>query len=75
MSYFSFHHIFKLKLLESLPKVNLEFIDHCVAAQMDDEMKTTAEWYQDNLNFHRFWSVDDVNIVTEFSALKLALEL
>ena len=60
----------KIKLLQNLPKVNLEFIDHCVAAQLDDKMISTAEWYQDNLNFHRFWSVDDVNIVTDFSALK-----
>uniref|UniRef100_A0A3Q2VR37 4-hydroxyphenylpyruvate dioxygenase n=1 Tax=Haplochromis burtoni TaxID=8153 RepID=A0A3Q2VR37_HAPBU len=62
--------LFKDPLLDKLPSGNLDFIDHVVGNQPDDEMVSTVEWYQRNLLFHRFWSVDDKQLQTEFSALR-----
>lgn len=33
-------------------------------------MEATAQWYEKILDFHRFWSVDDSMIHTEYSALR-----
>ncbi|OBT42783.1 4-hydroxyphenylpyruvate dioxygenase [Pseudogymnoascus sp. WSF 3629] len=53
-----------------LPKITLEAMDHCVGNQDWDEMDNICEYYERVLGFHRFWSVDDKDICTEFSALK-----
>ncbi|KAJ5671428.1 hypothetical protein N7507_000555 [Penicillium longicatenatum] len=53
-----------------LPGVKLQRIDHCVGNQDWDEMDKICEYYEKALGFHRFWSVDDSQICTEFSALK-----
>ncbi|KAJ5718754.1 4-hydroxyphenylpyruvate dioxygenase 1 [Penicillium malachiteum] len=53
-----------------LPGVHLQRIDHCVGNQDWDEMDKICEYYEKALGFHRFWSVDDTQICTEFSALK-----
>lgn len=50
--------------------MGLNFIDHVVGNQPDDEMESTAKWYEKTLLFHRFWSVDDTQLHTEFSALR-----
>uniref|UniRef100_A0A6Q2XEP2 4-hydroxyphenylpyruvate dioxygenase n=1 Tax=Esox lucius TaxID=8010 RepID=A0A6Q2XEP2_ESOLU len=57
-------------LLAKLPSGLLDFIDHVVGNQPDDEMVPVVEWYQKNLLFHRFWSVDDKQLQTDFSALR-----
>lgn len=62
--------LFKDPLLAKLPSGQLDFIDHVVGNQSDDEMVPVVEWYQRNLLFHRFWSVDDKQLQTEFSALR-----
>ena len=46
------------------------FIDHTVSNQELDEMEPTAQWYEKMLDFHRFWSVDEDVMHTEFSALR-----
>ncbi|XP_066116740.1 4-hydroxyphenylpyruvate dioxygenase isoform X2 [Saccopteryx bilineata] len=61
---------FKDTILSQLPLCNLEFIDHIVGNQPDQEMVPATEWYLNNLQFHRFWSVDDSQIHTEFSSLR-----
>lgn len=53
-----------------LPSVDLEAIDHCVGNQDWDEMDSACDFYERCLGFHRFWSVDDKDICTDFSALK-----
>ncbi|EAL87514.1 hypothetical protein KXW98_007229 [Aspergillus fumigatus] len=53
-----------------LPGVHLNRIDHCVGNQDWDEMDKVCEYYEKALGFHRFWSVDDKQICTEYSALK-----
>ena len=45
-------------------------IDHCVGNQPDGEMEAAASWYEKMLDFHRFWSVDDKMMHTEYSALR-----
>lgn len=53
-----------------LPSIKLEAVDHCVGNQDWDEMDDACAYYEKVLGFHRFWSVDDNDIFTEFSALK-----
>uniref|UniRef100_A0A8C6TSQ0 4-hydroxyphenylpyruvate dioxygenase n=1 Tax=Neogobius melanostomus TaxID=47308 RepID=A0A8C6TSQ0_9GOBI len=52
------------------PPGGLKFIDHIVGNQPDDEMVPISDWYQKCLLFHRFWSIDDKQIHTQFSALR-----
>lgn len=53
----------------TLPDVPLARIDHCVGNQSWNEMVSACAFYEQCLSFHRFWSVDDSQICTEFSAL------
>ncbi|XP_050350993.1 4-hydroxyphenylpyruvate dioxygenase-like [Nymphalis io] len=53
-----------------LPKVEINFIDHVVGNQPDNGMEEAASWYERCLQFHRFWSVDDKQVCTEYSALR-----
>ncbi|XP_004072568.1 4-hydroxyphenylpyruvate dioxygenase-like [Oryzias latipes] len=62
--------LFQDPLLTKLPSGKLDFIDHVVGNQPDDEMVPIVDWYQKTLLFHRFWSVDDKQLQTEFSALR-----
>uniref|UniRef100_A0A7N6BV35 4-hydroxyphenylpyruvate dioxygenase n=1 Tax=Anabas testudineus TaxID=64144 RepID=A0A7N6BV35_ANATE len=48
----------------------LNFIDHIVGNQPDDQMVPVSDWYQKCLMFHRFWSIDDKQIHTQYSALR-----
>ncbi|ORY17917.1 4-hydroxyphenylpyruvate dioxygenase [Clohesyomyces aquaticus] len=57
-------------LSKFLPQITLEAIDHCVGNQDWDEMENVCDYYENVLGFHRFWSVDDKDICTEYSALK-----
>ncbi|KAK0766011.1 hypothetical protein N5P37_001952 [Trichoderma harzianum] len=52
-----------------MPNVPLARIDHCVGNQSWNEMVSACAFYEQCLSFHRFWSVDDSQICTEFSAL------
>jgi len=56
-------------LQKLLPSVKLEAIDHCVGNQDWGNMEAACAYYERCLSFHRFWSVDDAQISTEFSAL------
>ncbi|VDH89842.1 Hypothetical predicted protein [Mytilus galloprovincialis] len=53
-----------------LPTIGLNFIDHIVGNQPDEEMVPVSDWYEKNLMFHRFWSIDDSQMHTEYSALR-----
>jgi 4-hydroxyphenylpyruvate dioxygenase len=46
--------------------VKYGFIDHVVGNHGVDDMEPTIQWYEKMLNFHRFWSVDDSVIHTEY---------
>lgn len=53
-----------------LPRIGLQLVDHCVGNQDWDEMEAACDYYEKALGFHRFWSVDDKDICTDYSALK-----
>lgn len=53
-----------------VPVPELLYIDHCVGNQEDGEMEPVAQWYERMLDFHRFWSVDDKMIHTNYSSLR-----
>jgi 4-hydroxyphenylpyruvate dioxygenase len=55
---------------ELFPPTGLLHVDHVVGNQPDNEMTPTAEWYERYLDFHRYWSVDEDKIYTEYSALR-----
>ncbi|KAK9503581.1 hypothetical protein O3M35_010110 [Rhynocoris fuscipes] len=57
-------------LSDNLPPGKLDFVDHVVGNQPDLSMENTAKWYEKTLMFHRFWSVDDTQLHTEYSALR-----
>lgn len=57
-------------IISFLPVVDLKYLDHCVGNQPDNEMVSACEFYEKALDFHRFWSVDDKQIHTEYSALR-----
>ncbi|RKU44705.1 hypothetical protein DL546_006434 [Coniochaeta pulveracea] len=52
-----------------MPAVELARIDHCVGNQDWNEMVSACAFYEQCLSFHRFWSVDDSQICTDYSAL------
>lgn len=56
--------------LDLVSPVNLKFVDHCVANHPEGKMEPVVQWYQDTLSFHRFWSVDDTQLHTEYSSLR-----
>ncbi|KAM9440595.1 4-hydroxyphenylpyruvate dioxygenase [Clarias gariepinus] len=62
--------LFRDPLLPKLPPISLNFIDHIVGNQPDDEMVPISDWYQKCLMFHRFWSIDDKQIHTQYSSLR-----
>uniref|UniRef100_A0A3Q2FVY4 4-hydroxyphenylpyruvate dioxygenase n=1 Tax=Cyprinodon variegatus TaxID=28743 RepID=A0A3Q2FVY4_CYPVA len=62
--------LFRDPLLAKLPPPGLNFIDHIVGNQPDDQMVPISDWYQKCLMFHRFWSIDDKQIHTQYSALR-----
>ncbi|KAI9216085.1 Glyoxalase/Bleomycin resistance protein/Dihydroxybiphenyl dioxygenase [Blastocladiella britannica] len=57
-------------LAHLLPGTDLVKIDHIVGNQPDLEMTAAAEYYEKVLQWHRFWSVDDSQIHTEYSSLR-----
>jgi 4-hydroxyphenylpyruvate dioxygenase len=48
----------------------LQFIDHVVGNVEWDQMDTWVNYYERIFGFHRFWSVDDQQMHTDYSALK-----
>lgn len=52
------------------PTAGLQFIDHVVSNHADGRMEPLVKWYAEKLGFHRFWTVDDKQIHTEYSSLR-----
>ena len=48
----------------------LVHIDHVVGNQPDGEMQSVCNFYEKVFGWHRFWTVDDNDISTEYSALR-----
>ncbi|CAM2713302.1 unnamed protein product [Rotaria socialis] len=64
------HHLISKKSVYQRPDVKLDFIDHIVGNMPDNEMENTTKWYENTLQFHRFWSVDDSVMHTQYSSLR-----
>lgn len=62
------HHL-KDPMNDKFEPIELNFIDHIVGNMKEKEMEITVEFYEKILDFHRFWSVDDTMMHTEYSAL------
>jgi len=63
------HHL-KEAINKIAPAVHFNKVDHVVGNQPDHEMEPAVKHYEQTLGFHRFWSVDDKMIHTEFSSLR-----
>ncbi len=50
--------------------VALQFVDHVVGNVEDHQMNRWVEYYERVFGFHRFWSVDDKQLHTEYSSLR-----
>ena len=50
--------------------VPVNYIDHCVSNQPSDMMVEICQRYERMLGFHRFWSVDDKEVCTDYSSLR-----
>ncbi|XP_059829135.1 4-hydroxyphenylpyruvate dioxygenase isoform X2 [Hypanus sabinus] len=62
--------LYRDPLTPTLSKGCLNFIDHVVGNQPEDEMLPVVDWYLKCLMFHRYWSVDDKQIHTNYSSLR-----
>lgn len=51
------------------PPCKLDFIDHVVGNQEEDQMNSAADVYLQSLQFHRFWSIDDKLVCPVFRRL------
>lgn len=50
--------------------VGIVHIDHVVGNQPDGDMEPVCDFYEKVFGWHRFWSVDDKDVSTEYSALR-----
>ena len=62
-------HYLKEPFNKLLEPVDILYIDHIVCNHPEGDMEPTAQWYEKMLSFHRFWSIDDSLMHTEYSAL------
>lgn len=61
--------IYDMNLINSvLPTTNFIQIDHVVTNT--SHLEPIVQWYENILGFHRFWSVDESIIHTEYSSLR-----
>ncbi|RAL16475.1 4-hydroxyphenylpyruvate dioxygenase family protein [Aspergillus homomorphus CBS 101889] len=58
------------RLNDFLPPIDVIEIDHCVGNQPWDGLDTIVKFYEDALNFHRYWTVDDKDMCSDFSAMR-----
>ncbi|MBN4081310.1 4-hydroxyphenylpyruvate dioxygenase [Caldithrix abyssi] len=50
--------------------VGIVHIDHVVGNQPDGAMQPVCDFYEKIFGWHRFWSVDDKDVSTEFTSLR-----
>ncbi|TAQ91011.1 hypothetical protein B7494_g606 [Chlorociboria aeruginascens] len=56
-------------IAQFLPDVQFDIIDHCVGNQDWNEMEDACNFYEEVLGFRRYWTVDDKNLCSDFSAM------
>ncbi|KAJ5504393.1 4-hydroxyphenylpyruvate dioxygenase [Penicillium fimorum] len=57
-------------ITQLLPPINILEIDHCVGNQSWGEVDTIIQYYEQCLDFHRYWTVDDKDMCSEYSAMR-----
>ena len=50
--------------------IGIFHIDHVVGNQPDGEMQSVCDFYEKVFGWHRFWSVDDKDVSTDYSSLR-----
>lgn len=63
-------HYHKEKMNEVFNPIKFEKVDHIVGNQPDLEMENAVCFYEKCLDFHRFWSIDDKLLHTDYSSLR-----
>ncbi|OOF97781.1 hypothetical protein ASPCADRAFT_2851 [Aspergillus carbonarius ITEM 5010] len=58
------------RLNDLLPKIDVIEIDHCVGNQGWDGLDSIVKYYEDAFNFHRYWTVDDKEMCSDYSAMR-----
>ncbi|EEP80288.1 4-hydroxyphenylpyruvate dioxygenase [Uncinocarpus reesii 1704] len=53
-----------------LPAIDFIGIDHCVGNQPWDGVDEVVKFYEECLNFHRYWTVDDAAMCSDYSAMR-----
>ncbi|KAJ5414237.1 hypothetical protein N7509_000864 [Penicillium cosmopolitanum] len=53
-----------------LPPVDFVEIDHCVGNQPWGGVDKAVRYYEECLNFHRYWTVDDQDMCSDYSAMR-----
>ncbi|PKY02645.1 putative 4-hydroxyphenylpyruvate dioxygenase [Aspergillus campestris IBT 28561] len=53
-----------------LPKIDFYEIDHCVGNQPWNGIDPVVRYYEECLDFHRYWTVDDSNMCGDYSAMR-----
>ncbi|KAL6452263.1 hppD 4-hydroxyphenylpyruvate dioxygenase [Candida maltosa Xu316] len=56
--------------LSQLPPINLTSLDHCVENYSWNQMMTQASLYATIFGFHKYWSADEQDVGTQFTALR-----
>jgi 4-hydroxyphenylpyruvate dioxygenase len=57
-------------MIDLVPGPSAMFIDHVVTNVPDRQMNPACDWYAQVLDLHRFWTVDDSQVHTKYSALR-----
>ncbi len=60
----------KHQVSANIKYMGLMHIDHIVGNQADGKMQQVCDYYERIFNWHRFWTVDDKDINTQYSALR-----
>ncbi|KAL2005707.1 hypothetical protein VTN00DRAFT_10200 [Thermoascus crustaceus] len=53
-----------------LPKIDFIEIDHCVGNQPWNGIDNVVKYYEECLDFHRYWTVDDAAMCSDYSAMR-----
>jgi len=53
-----------------LPNIDLIEIDHCVGNQPWNGIDDVVKYYEECLDFHRYWTVDDKSMCSDYSAMR-----
>lgn len=59
-----------IAILNEMLPIELIKIDHCVQNEDWNELESACNVYSKIFGFHKFWSVDEKDVSTEFSALR-----